>query len=704
MASPTLNIADLDFDQIKSNLKKYLSSQNIFKDYNFEGPNITILLDILAYNTHYNAFYANMIANEMFLDTATLRESVVSRAKMLGYTPFSKKSSLAYVNLTSYITAVNGETPPNTITLEAYAQFSSYVGNNQYTFITKEDYVLDYMMTLTSNGADSWIYAANTVMLYEGTHLSYQYEVQENNIYATGNPIGNKFIIPDSSIDADSLIVTVQTSSSVLDSTVFNKAGTLQTTSSLEPVYWLQEIENQQYEIKFGDGQIIGKNVEIGNLVNLDYISTNGAAANGCRVFSPESLSYTWTLPEDIVENKITSAIAVSFRTLYLDQSYSANYTLNETVIGSSSRATGVVVDWDNTLMQLVIIPANGIFNINEAVVGLTSGVSGTLIMSSLEVSTSANGTDNESIDSIKLLAPGYYQTQNRCVTTRDYEILLKQEYPTIRSIKVWGGEEAIPPVFGKVFLSLRPNIGQIISNKIKTDILNNYIKKLRVSTVQTEIIDPEYIYIIPTCDVRYNPINTKNTSSSIISLVQGVIVDFAKAYLTEFDSPFYYTQVSTQIDNSEISILSNILSLKIKKYFEPNLNQHITNYILKFSNKLILNSLTSSTFVYKGVSNCQLHTNPIAPSIIQVINSLGVVVAGGESVGTINYDNGVVTINNFITTSTTVANDIFPLYKGRIELIFTPAQYDIFARENQILDILNNDIIVTTTDIRTLL
>ena len=158
---------------------------------------------------------------------------------------------------------------------------------------------------------------------------------------------------------------------------------------------------------------------------------------------------------------------------------------------------------------------------------------------------------------------------------------------------------------------------------------------------------------------------------------------------------------MSHPVENSKQKM---ILSLKIKKYFEPNLNQHITNYILKFSNKLILNSLTSSTFVYKGVSNCQLHTNPIAPSIIQVINSLGVVVAGGENVGTINYDNGVVTINNFITTSTTVANDIFPLYKGRIELIFTPAQYDIFARENQILDILNNDIIVTTTDIRTLL
>lgn len=224
-----------------------------------------------------------MIANEMFLDTAVFRESIVSKAKMLGYTPASRRCSTAYVNLVSYIKQVDGETAPSTITLDAYAKFKSSVSDTEYTFITAEDHILTHDESLDTD--ESWCYKKNVVKLYEGTHLTYEYEVKTTGLVNTANPDAEHYVIPSSKADTTTLIVSVQNSVSDLTSYAFSFADELQSITVSDYVYWLHEVEDNKYEIKFGDGLNVGVAVELGNVINIDYISTNGLTQTDVRHF-----------------------------------------------------------------------------------------------------------------------------------------------------------------------------------------------------------------------------------------------------------------------------------------------------------------------------------------------------------------------------------------------------------------------------------
>ena len=384
MAQNSLTVSDLDFDKIKANLKDFMRSQAQFKDYDFDGSSLSILIDLLAYNTHYNAYYANMIANEMFLDTAVFRESVVSKAKMLGYTPKSRIASEVYVNIYAYM-PITGPTAPNSIQLDAYAQFKSSTSNKEYTFITLEDHILEYFPSL--NTSASWCYKKNTVKIVEGTHLTYSYEVQVSSIWETANPDTEHYIIPSGNIDISALVVCVQNSASVFTKTTFRPAGELQTITGTSPVYWLHEIENTQYEIKFGDGANLGVDVGIGNIIIIDYVATNGPEANGCRKFTvgTNSLSGIATL---------VTLEPVQYRLLELTQNYSSDFIYNETVYGNTSKTTGTVEQWDKINKILKLVSVNGIFALNETVSGMTSGSTGIIKMSSIETSKSFGGTE----------------------------------------------------------------------------------------------------------------------------------------------------------------------------------------------------------------------------------------------------------------------------------------------------------------------
>ncbi len=258
-----LDISELDFDAVKANLKTYLSSQTEFSDYDFEGSGMSVLLDVLAYNTHYLGYNANMLANEMFLDSADLRSSVVSLAKAVGYTPTSATSSTADVKV-----VVNNATG-SSLTMTRGTKFTTTVNSQSYTFVNNAD---------VSISPVDGVYTFSSVTLYEGSLLTFKYTVDTTDTE-------QRFIIPNDNTDTTTLTVKIQNSSSDSTTAVYKKATGITELDDTSKVFFLQEIENQKFEVYFGDG-VLGKAVEDGNIVILEYVVTNRDAANGASTFA----------------------------------------------------------------------------------------------------------------------------------------------------------------------------------------------------------------------------------------------------------------------------------------------------------------------------------------------------------------------------------------------------------------------------------
>ena len=258
-----LEVTDLDFDTIKTNLKKFLRQQDQFTDYDFEGSTISSLLDVLAYNTHYNGVYANVLANEMFLDSADMRNSIVSHAKHVGYTPRSATAPYADVNL-----VVNNATGA-TLTASQGTTFTSTVEGVSYNYIVKED--------TTTTPVDG-VYTFKNLNLYEGTLVTNKYTVNTTDA-------NQRFLIKNDMADTTTLLVKVQNSSSDTTTTTYALSTDLANVSSTSAVYFLEGAEDEQYEVVFGDG-VLGKALSTGNIVSLTYIVTNGSDSNGASSFA----------------------------------------------------------------------------------------------------------------------------------------------------------------------------------------------------------------------------------------------------------------------------------------------------------------------------------------------------------------------------------------------------------------------------------
>ena len=258
-----LEISELDFDGIKSNLKNFLSQQDEFRDYDFEGSGMAVLLDLLAYNTHYVGFNANMLANEMFLDSADLRASVVSKAKQVGYTPTSSTAAKAVIDVT--VTNATGAT----LTMERGTQFSTTVNGTSYNFVNNAD------LSITPTDG---VYTFSNVDIFEGTYLNFKYTVNTSDT-------DQRFIIPNDNVDTTTLTIKVQESSSDSTTNTYTLATGITGLDSTSKVYFLQEVENGRYEVYFGDG-VLGKAVADGNIIIMDYINTNRTEANGATTFT----------------------------------------------------------------------------------------------------------------------------------------------------------------------------------------------------------------------------------------------------------------------------------------------------------------------------------------------------------------------------------------------------------------------------------
>lgn len=586
-----LRIAELDFDEIKANFVDYLRSQNEFTDYDFEGSGLNVLLDILAYNTHYNAYLANMLMNEMFLDSAVKRSSVVSLAKHLGYTPRSVTGAVATVSLT----VNNPDNTPIFLTLPRFTPFTSVIDGTSYTFQNLEP------LTITP---ENGIYLFENVKIKEGTLLNYRYTS------STPGPT-EKFEIPDDNVDIDSLYVTVQTSSTDTTVETFTKASTLVDLNANSLVYFVEENPFGRFQIYFGD-DIIGKKLTAGNIVNIQYLSSSGSV---CNVSGLVSQSFT------------TSAL----------------------IGGSADIAIEVV-------------------------------------------SNSSGGGDRETIDSIKFNAPRFIQGRDRAVTKNDYSTLIKRNYPTIESVSVWGGEENIPPAYGKVFISLKPFSGFVVDDVVKSDIKNNILAERQMLTVQPEFVDPDYLFVNLAVNVKYNKNQTTKTAGEINVQVRSAIEQFFNNNLQQFDQPFYHSKLVSAITDSDASIVSALVDIRIQKRIIPVLNvanTFISNNRLKFNNPVHPGDVNSTRFfIVRNGANIPVKITDVPATMPPSYSGTGDLVLYDlidnitlGTIGTVNYATGDMTITGLIPVA-------FPTgqFDIRINAEVQREFYDIVPLRNQII------------------
>jgi hypothetical protein len=259
-----INVTELDFDNIKANLKTFLQGQSEFQDYDFEGSAMSVLLDVLAYNTHYNALYNNMAINEMFLDSARKRNNIVSLAKMLGYTPRSATCAKAIVT----VNVTGGNAAPSNLTLPSYSTFTTLIDGKQYNFFNTGSVTVNRSTT-----SGNFVFAG--VELTEGSPLSYNYTVAD----------GVRYLIPNSNVDINTLKVRVQQSASSSVYEAWSRSDSVVNADSKTKAYWVKEIDNGLYEVNFGDGNV-GRALDNGNVVHFDYFVSSLDAANGATQFT----------------------------------------------------------------------------------------------------------------------------------------------------------------------------------------------------------------------------------------------------------------------------------------------------------------------------------------------------------------------------------------------------------------------------------
>lgn len=482
-ANSNIQMTDLDFNTIKTNLKTFLQSQDTLRDYNYEGSALSTLLDVLAYNTQYNAYYLNQVANEMFLDTAIQRGSVVSQAKLLDYVPKSAIAPSATINL-----SVSGVTDAS-LTLPKFTTFmSEAIDGVNYNFISDDAHTVN-----VSGGVANF----ENVTIKQGIRGSASFVVD-----SSSNP-SYIFEIPETEVDTTTISVYVQDSSSNGSVELYTLASNQLSLNGASKVYFLQESINNNYQIYFGDG-ILGKKLVDGNIVRVSYIVTQGSKSAGAN-----------------------------------------NFVLMDNISGYSTYTLD-------------------------------------------PVTAATEGGEKESITSIKFQAPKSYAAQSRAITKEDYIVAIQQNRLGISfdAVNVWGGEENDTPVYGQVFISLKPRGSYNLTATQKQRLIEEVIKPISVMTVTPTIVDPDYTYLQFVIDVVYDPNKTTQSATQIQEGIKTAIQNFATSTLNTFNSTFNAYDLLTAVQNYSSSITSSNYTVKLQKKFFPNLSQS-TTYNLYYNTPL---------------------------------------------------------------------------------------------------------------------
>ena len=545
-ANNTLRVTGLDFDTIRENLRNFIAAKPEFKDYDFNSSGIGTLLDLLAYNSYYNAFYVNMAVNEAFLDSAQLRENAVSRAKALGYTPRSAFGATATINIK--FPNANGDTR-GALTIPKGLTFNTTANNLTLTFSTTEAQVIT---PNTTNG-----FSAN-LDIVEGTLLTHRFTKVAGN---------NSVIIPNANVDTRFIDVTVQTDGT---NAIYNEVSSLFDVNGNSQIYYLEETANNRPSITFGNG-VLGKTPETGSTVFVEYRVVNALDGNGANNFSFAST----------IDGEDTFTIT------------------------TNSRATG--------------------------------------------------GQNAEDIESIRFNASKNFETQDRAVTAEDYKRIITANFDDIvRSVVVFGGQDAQVPVYGRVFIAIRPTVGTVLSN-LQKDTIVDTLEDFNVQSIEPVIIDPTYLYIIPEIKTRVDFTLTNRTSSQILDRISTAIISYEENNLGSFGQRFFLSRFLDAIDNMDDGILGSEGSVKIQKRFRPDVNR-VASYTLSFDNGIEnqgVNShpgyITSTTFVVNGVT-CFFDDDGFGNLRIRQFAAPNAIIDG--SAGTVDYTNGIIVINEFQPSS----------------------------------------------------
>ena len=613
---PLANFSNLDFDQVKTTLRDYLKSNSNFTDYDFEGSNLSTILDVLAYNTYITSYNANMITNEVFIDTATLRKNIVSLARNIGYVPRPRQAARATI---SFFVDVSSVTPPPASLVLKKGPVAASVGNfaNQ-SFIFS---ILDDITVPVNNGIADF----NDVSVYEGTLLTQTYT------YSSRIP-NQKFNLPNIGVDTDLISVRVKPSEASTTETKYSTQDSLFDVKSESKVYFLQEIEDERYEIFFGDG-VFGKALEDGNFITINYITSNGDSANGVSSFN--------------FSGRI-------------------QYTRN-----------------GNT------------YNVTTGISLLTTGL------------IASGGETIESVESVRKFAPQIYASQNRAVTANDYETLISTRiYPETESISVFGGEDLIPPQYGKVFVSIKPKTGDFLPNLVKEQ-LKLKLKKYAVAGIVPEILDLKYLYLESDSKIYFNS-NLAESAASVSSVVQNNANKYAESTeMNKYGARFKYSKFLSLIDNSNESITSNITTVNIRRDLRAVLNS-FAEYSIGFGNEFHIKSMSgynikSSAFRMAGITQDVYigdipNTNRINGSLflfsVPNISSSSPTIHR-RNVGTINYKEGIVTLNPINIQSGMIKDG-----QTVIEISACPASNDIIGLQDLYLQLdISNSVFETVVD-----
>lgn len=553
----------LDFENIKSRLKTYLAQKDEFSDYDFEASGLSNILDVLAYNTHFNGLIANFAINESFLNTAQLRSSVVSHAESLGYRPRSVTSSKSIINVYVDLSQVAGR--PQSIELPVGTRFKAKNQNiefdeTEFEFRTRKKY------TATDDGTGIYEFVdengSNNVEVYEGTPKTKTFlvdSITEDVLY----------VIPDQTIDTNSIEVRVYESVTSDSYEVYFPLQTAITVDANSEFYDIKEAPNGYYEINFGDGSSFGRKPNVGNKIVVSYTSSSGEEANGSNEF------------------------------------------------------TGIT--------QLTI-----------------NGNNYNLLVSSQQIS--AGGQGKETIESVRKLAPVQFAAQQRLVTSLDYKGMILSNFTEVKDVSVWGGEDNVPVDYGKVYLSLqfKDNVSQVTQDQVIANITSNFTDNLSVMSITPKFVDPIDSFLELQVVFNYDPELTAKNPAQISETVRSYVVNYFANGFGVFGEVFRRSNLLSEIDNVERSILNSRIETKVQQRFTPTLGQSAL-YEIFFP--VLLSPpdadqyiVRSSPFTYLG-KTC-VFQNELNSNKIQIVSGINNVVV--DNAGYYEYKKGRVVLESF--------------------------------------------------------
>ncbi len=583
--SITNTVTELDFDQLKSDIIEYIKTNPSFTDYAFEGSALNAIADILAFNTHNLAYYANMLHGEGFLDSAQKRSSVVSRAKELGYVPRSAVCSAAYVTMTVYGVPVDSPVPQ----ISRGLSFNSLNDNGSYGFYSVED---------RSPVLESGNYIFNNLKLVSGTEASNKFTVN------TLTNVRSIFTIPNKYIDTSTLKVFIKESAVSVARTEYTLAENVYEVTAESKVYFLQESYDGFFQIYFGEN-VLGYQPVNDNQIEVSYfVAKDLALPNGCRTFK-------------------------------------ANFSLG------TATSTNIVTS-----------------------------------------QMSFGGSDKETIDSVKKNAVKSNSAKERAVTSNDYVLLLKERFNYIRSAAVWGGEDNVPPVYGKVFISVQSVDGYTITDTVKQSELLPAVKSACMMTVVPEFVDPSYTHLEFTTRIKFNSQKTMSTKISVESAIKAAIISHVQT-ISSYNQDYLESKLASIIGALDPGIASVDIDKRIGFRISPILNVDVAHS--KAINNAIISGTISSTKFKSYYDNLETTSIKELPNQTSTLAKLGLYSDSGvliKEIGTVDLVTGKF---DFVFNAYAYISEL-----KYISISFEAVSDDITTKRNQIL-VLNTDVVDPT-------